>query len=69
MPLSRLEIRRLGEAAGQVTASGAFQRLEQAAANFRARNNADEDEVADFRSAMEVAFNRAVAVKFSELAF
>lgn len=47
---------RLGRAAGENTATGAFQRIEQAVANFQQRNgDITEAEIDEFRSAAEEA--------------
>ena len=53
------DARRLGRAAGENTATGAFQRLEQAVVNFKSRNDANEEEVRAFREAAEGAFIEA----------
>ena len=68
MALSQDEIRRLGRAAGENTATGAYQRLEQAVANFRQRNDGVSDtEVNEFRSQAERKLYEAVVERFPEL--
>jgi len=59
MALANTEIRRLGAAAGENTATGAFQRIEQAVANFQQRNDANQEETKLFRAAAEDSFLRA----------
>ena len=59
------EVRRLGRAAGENTATGAFQRVEQAVANFRQRNETVTDEEADeFRGAAESALYESTTEKY-----
>jgi hypothetical protein len=60
MALTENEIKRLGGSAGEVTASGAFQRLDQAVANFMTRNNATQEEADIFRAEAIDAFQCAV---------
>ncbi len=64
MALTDTEIARLGRAAGENTATGAFQRLDQATANFMDRNNANQDDADRFRHEAEEAFAAAVENRF-----
>ena len=66
MALTKSEIERLGGAAGEVTASGAFQRLDQAVANFMSRNNATQEEADTFRKEAIEAFCCSVEDHFDE---
>lgn len=67
--ISMNDARRLGRAAGENTATGAFQRLEQAVVNFKHRNEANEEEVRAFREEAERSFNQAVATQYENVAF
>ena len=64
MALALNDIRRLGRAAGENTTTGAFQRIEQAVANFSSRNDATTEEVEEFRQAAEEAFRETVNARF-----
>ena len=67
MDISQDVIRRLGRAAGENTATGAFQRLEQSVDNWRSRNaTATDTDVELFRHEAEQALDAAVADKYHD---
>ena len=61
MALTHDEILRLGRAAGENTATGAFQRIEQTLTTYRIRHDMSESDVAEMRDAAKEAFAAAVA--------
>ena len=67
MALNPDDVQRLGRSAGESTATGALQRLEQSVANFRNRNVDDvtNDDVALFRVNAEEAFAQYVAACYA----
>lgn len=67
MALTHPEIRRLGRAAGENTATGAFQRVDQATANFMDRNNASQDEADEFRGQAELSLLEATRKRYIAL--
>jgi hypothetical protein len=64
MALTNTEIRRLGRAAGENTATGASQRIDQATANFMDRNGATQGEADEFREEAEQALLMATMKRY-----
>lgn len=58
--IQKSTIRRLGRTAGENTATGAIQRLEQACANFEQRNDYEAGDDQIFRNAAFDAFREAI---------